>query len=86
MQKKNIDIIRSQFSQARLQTPDAASGVKIAGLDHGRGVDRVVDGMSTAIAGVVLTATLTVAMQMGFSRADEIKREYWPDIPLLITA
>jgi len=49
------------------------------------GVDRGVDGMSTAISGVVLTATLAIAMQMGFSRADEIAREYWPDIPLLIT-
>ena len=38
------------------------------------------------VAGVVLTATLALAMQMGFTRAAQIDLAYWPDIPLLIAS
>jgi len=38
------------------------------------------------VAGVVLTATLSLAMQMGFTRAAQIDLAYWPDIPLLIAS
>jgi hypothetical protein len=39
-----------------------------------------------ATAGVVLTATLASAMQLGFSRAAQITLAYWPDIPMLIAS
>ena len=49
-------------------------------------IDRFGAGPVPAIDGAVLVSTLAVAMQMGFTRAEQISLAYWPDMPLLITS
>jgi hypothetical protein len=81
----------SGLTAVALATGLAVFCLNIDGLSNETsGVGEANSGLNPAVvncvSGVVLTAILALAMQMGFTRAEQIELECWPDIPLLIAS